>query len=186
MQSIAKTGKIMVVVTAMLACAVAVRAQGTENDGCKVSTLRGDYALRISGEVFSPSGRVIVQRDGIVMQHYDGAGGLKQEDYVLANGVLEPGPTDPTTGFHTDESGTYTVNDNCTGTATINFAAPGPDLDGAVIEVRFVLSNHGRTIHQIVSSLKPPAPKGEQVAVPANIHADGEKLGSVRANNEDS
>lgn len=150
-----------------------------DNDGCSLATLKGDYALRISGQVFNSQGAVVNQRDGIAMAHYDGAGGFTQVDFVFGNGVLTPGPTDPTTGFHINETGTYTVNSDCTGTATVNFPSPGLGLSGAVIRVMFVLSNHGLTIHQIVSSLTPPGPTGQQVAVPANIHADGEKLGNV-------
>jgi hypothetical protein len=105
-------------------------------------------------------------------------------DFVFANGLLVPGHTDPTTGFHINETGGYTVKPDCTGTATINFPSPGPGLSGAVIQVMFVLGNHGRTIHEIVSSLTPPGPTGKQVAVPANIHANGEKVGSVRESDE--
>jgi hypothetical protein len=157
----------------------ALQAQANDNDGCKLSTLNGDYALRISGQIFNSLGAVVTQRDGIVMQHYDGAGNITQEDFVFANGVAVHGPTDSTTGFHINETGMYTVNSDCTGTATVTFQSPGLGLSGAVIQVMFVLSNHGRTIHQIVSSLTPPGPTGKQVAVPANIHADGEKLGAV-------
>jgi len=158
----------------------AVQAQANDNDGCTLSTLKGDYGLRISGQVFNSAGVVITQRDGVVMQHYDGAGVVTQEDYVFANGVLVPGPTDPETGFHFHERGKYTVNSDCTGTATIDFPPPPePGTSGAVIEEMFVLSNHGRTIHQIVTSLTPPGPTGGQTTVPANIHADGEKLGRV-------
>ncbi|HKV25395.1 MAG TPA: hypothetical protein VJN93_12450 [Candidatus Acidoferrum sp.] len=165
----------MAVVSALaLSLSPASRAQTNDNDGCKLSTLQGDYALRISGQIFNPSGAVVSQRDGIVMQHYDGAGGLTQKDYVLSNGVAVPGPVDPTTMFHTDESGTYTVNSDCTGTATVTFHA-----SGVVLEVMFVLSNHGHTIHQIVSSLTVPNPAGGQLAMHVNIHADGEKLGLV-------
>lgn len=168
-------------VTSALALSLpsAVQAQGNDNDGCTLSTLKGDYGLRISGQVFNSAGSIVTQRDGIVMQHYDGAGKLTQEDYVFANGVLVPGPPDPITGFHIHESGTYTVNSDCTGSAEVSFPSPGSGLSGAVIQVMFVLSNHGRTIHQIVSSLTPPGPTGKQAAVPANIHADGEKLGFV-------
>jgi hypothetical protein len=150
-----------------------------DNAGCNLSTLKGDYALRISGQVFNSTGAVVNQRDGIAMAHYDGAGSFTQVDFVFGNGVLVSGPTDSATGFHINETGTYTVNSDCTGTATVNFPSPGLGLSGAVIRVMFVLSNHGRTIHQIVSSLTPPGPTGRQTAVPANIHADGEKLGSV-------
>jgi hypothetical protein len=157
----------------------AVQAQANDNDGCKLSTLKGDYALRISGQIFNSIGAVVTQLDGIVMQHYDGAGNITQEGVVFANGVVVPGPTDSTTGFHIIETGIYTVNPDCTGTVTVTVPSPGLGLSGAVIQVMFVLSNHGRTIHQIVSSLTPPGPAEKQVAVPANIHADGEKLGVV-------
>ena len=154
-----------------------LRAQDT---GCTLSTLKGDYATRISGQVFNSSGAVVAQRDGVAMAHYDGAGGLTQVDFIFANGQLTPGQADPSTGFHTNETGTYTVNSDCTGSATINFPAPPtPGLSGAVIQVMFVLANHGRTLHGIVSSLTPPGPTGQQKAVPANIHADAEKLGTV-------
>lgn len=168
----------MVIFTLALSLPSAVQAQANDNDGCTPFTLKGDYALRISGQVFNSAGVVVVQRDGIVMQHYDGAGVVTQEDYVLGNGVPVPGAPDPATGFHYHEHGKYTINSDCTGTATIYFPPPPePGISGAVIEVMFVLSNHGHTIHQIVSSLTPPGPTGAQTTVPANIHADGEKLG---------
>ena len=159
----------------------ATQAQASDNDGCELSTLKGDYAFRISGQVFNSNGAIVNQTDGIAMQHFDGKGGLTQVDFVFGNGVLDPGPADPTTGFKINETGTYQVNSDCTGSETINFPPPPvPGLSGTVIKVMFVLSNHGRTMHQIVSSLTPPGPTGNQVAIPVNVHADGEKLGSVR------
>ncbi len=143
------------------------------NDVCSNATLHGAYALRVSGQVFGANGSVM-QRDGIDMVQYDGAGNFTQVDFLVANGVKVPGPTGAT-GFHIYEYGKYTVYPDCTGTATIHFPAP-PGFAGAVIQVMFVVSDSGRKIHQIVSSLTPPGLLGEQVAVPANIHADGEKV----------
>ena len=168
-----------------LAVGAAAYAQAGDNDGCSNETLHGDYALRVSGQIFNAQGVVVAQRDAIDMVEYDGAGGFTQKDFAYANGVLVPGPAD-STDFHIDEGGNYTVNPDCTGKATIRFAAPpGLGALGAVIEVMFVLSDHGRIIHQIVSSLMPPVPApglpagATRVAVPANIHADGEKLGPM-------
>ncbi len=79
---------------------------------------------------------------------------------------MEGLPTDKETGFNDMESGTYTVNPNCTGTFTLN--EPGP----FVIVTMFVLTNGGQRIHAIVSSLTPPGAPGP---VPASIHADGER-----------
>jgi hypothetical protein len=70
---------------------------------CSAATIEGDYAFRVSGEVFTAAG--LVYRDGIALTHFDGDHSLTQNDYVLANGVPVPGPT-AANGFHTDETGT--------------------------------------------------------------------------------
>jgi hypothetical protein len=159
-----------------------VKAQ--DNDGCSNSTLRGDYAFTVSGQFFLPgpnSTTITVQRDGIAMTHFDGAGNLSQVDLVLSspNASAPPGPppTDPVTGFHTEEHGTYTVNSDCTGTFTIhNPDFEGTAIPGPVITVKFVLSNGGRSIHTIVTSLIPPR---MTAPVPALIHSEGHKLGPI-------
>jgi|HubBroStandDraft_6_1064221.scaffolds.fasta_scaffold197422_2 hypothetical protein len=159
-------------------------AKAQDNDGCTDSTLKGDYAFTISGQIFLPNGTV-VQREGIAMAHFDGAGTLSQVDLVLSspNAPPPPGvsPTDPVTGFHNDETGTYTVHKDCTGTFTINFPPltdpmTGKMTPGAIIVASFVLSDHGRSIHVIVTSLTPPgAPK----PVPVLIRSEGHKLGRI-------
>ncbi len=154
------------------------------NDGCSNSTLKGDYAFTVSGQVFLPGPNnttLVVQREGIAMTHFDGVINLSQVDFVLSspNAPPPPGvpPTDPLTGFHTEENGTYTVYPDCTGTFTIqdpdfvNTTIPGP-----IITVKFVLSDRGRSIHAIVTSLIPPGAKGP---VPALIHSEGHKLGRI-------
>jgi hypothetical protein len=136
-------------------------------------TLRGDYAFRISGEVFVPGTNTIaVYRDGVAMTHFDGMGGLTQEDWLVGNGVSDPPPTP---GFHDNESGTYAVNADGTGTAEIDFPIPPSGTSGAVIKLKFVLGDNGRVIHAIVTSLRPPN-TSEGTTVPANIHSDAEKL----------
>ncbi len=80
------------------------------------------------------------------------------------------------TGFHTGETGTYTVYADCTGAAEIQFPAPPGFRSGAVIDLMFVLGEHGRTMHTIVSRLLPP---GSTTPVPVSIHSDAEKLGSA-------
>jgi hypothetical protein len=156
------------------------KAQLTDNDGCSNATLRGDYAFTVSGQFFLPGGAV-VQREGIAMTHFDGAGGLTQVDFVLSspNAPAPPGtaPVDPVTGFHTQETGIYTVHADCTGTFTINSPSlttpSGGTVKGAIIVVKFTLSNGGRSIHTVVTSLTPPGAPGP---VPALIRSEGHKL----------
>jgi len=150
-------------------------AQLGDTDGCTNATLRGDYAFRVTGQLL-PIGAPPVLREGVAMTHFDGQGNLTQVDFVMANGVPIAGPPDPLTGFHTGESGWYKVFPDCTGTAHIQFPTPPGLTSGAVIDLMFVLSNHGNTIHTIVSQLLPP---GSTTAIPASIHSDAERLGSI-------
>ena len=147
-------------------------AQSGDNDGCTNATLSGDYAFRVSGWVVL--GGVTVDRQGVAMTHFDGGGSLTQVDFVMSNGAPLPGPTDPVTGFHIAEIGTYKVNSNCTGMAEIHLPKPSNASSGAVLDLMFVLSDHGRNIHTIVSRLLPP---GSSTPAPVSIHSDGEKLG---------
>lgn len=155
----------------------AALAQSGDTDGCTNSTLTGDYAFKVSGQILPP-GAPAVQREGVAMTHFDGEGKLTQVDFLMSNGTPTAGPTAPLTGFHIAESGSYKVFPDCTGQAEIRFPTPPGLSSGAVIDLMFVLSNHGNTIHTIVSRLLPP---GSTTPVPASIHSDAEKLGSVSA-----
>jgi hypothetical protein len=134
---------------------------------CSNATLRGAYAFRISGETFVPgTNTIVVHNDGVAMTTFDGMGGLTQVDWIMRNGAADS-VHENSYGFHDQESGTYTVNPDCTGHAEIDFASTG-----AVIKLKFVLAEHGRVIHTIVTSL---APTGT-FTVPTNTHSDAEKL----------
>ncbi len=152
-------------------------AQTGDNDGCTDATLRGDYAFTISGQIFVPS-KPIVTREGVAMTHFDGHGGVTQVDFVMqypdmsGNSSPVPGMPDPATQFNTGETGSYTVFPDCTGAMELDF--PPQNAGGAIIKLRFVLSDEGRTIHTEVYYVKPPnAPS----PVPALIHSEGRKLG---------
>ena len=151
--------------------------QAGDHDGCGNETLKGDYGFRISGNILNSAGTPVVNREGVAMTHFDGKGGLTQVDFVMANGLPQPGPADPVTGFHIDEWGTYTVNADCTGSAIIHFPVPPNGTSGAEIDLIFVLSQGGRTIHTIVTKLIPP---NTTTPVPVSIHSDAEKLQQVR------
>jgi hypothetical protein len=134
----------------------------TMSEICSNATLRGDYAFRVSGEIFSSGSTIAVYRDGVAMTHFDGMGGLHQQDWIMGNGTENP----PSGVFPGSETGTYTVNPDCTGDATIGSPIHLPE-----IKLKFVLADNGRVIHTIVYSLTTPLGK-----LPANIHSDAEKL----------
>jgi hypothetical protein len=149
---------------------------------CNSETIKGDYAVRVSGEVFVPPASpnqlpvIAAYRDGIALVHFDRNHGLTQVDYVVANGAVVPGPPDGN-GFHTDETGTYTVNENCTGSAEIDFPTPPGGTSGAVIKVLLVISDDGRRFNEIVTSLTPP---NSTTPAMVNIHADARRVHNDR------
>ena len=150
-----------------------LRAQALDNDGCSDATLKGDYAFTVYGQILNIDG-TMTTRTGIAMTHFDGLGGLKQIDYVsaLTPGHNPPGGIDTAPAFRQDETGTYHVNADCTGTAEIDFPKPLGGT-GAVIKLIFVLADYGREIHTVVTSLTPP---NVESPVPVSIHSDGKKL----------
>jgi hypothetical protein len=166
----------------MLAATACAGARAQFSTACSDATLKGDYAFTISGQIFLP-GAVVVQRLGIAMMHFDGGGHFVQEDLVLSspNAPAPPGvsPTNAA-GFRIDETGTYTVNADCTGTFTIDFpnltTPAGGIVKGAVITVHFTISDGGRSVHTVVTSLTPPGAPGP---VPALISSEGHKVGPI-------
>jgi len=183
----------------MMAAAIALpalsgiaQAQVTDNDGCSNATLKGDYGFRIHGKLLgikTVAGPQIfpdpLLTDGVAMTFFDGKGKLSQVDYVLRDGVQNPGPKDPKTGFGVDENGQYTVFADCTGQFQL-------DLPTVLIEVKFVLAEEGRQIYGVESRSR--VAKGIPVGgiscdLPAGcellpqLHSDGTKLRAGAGNN---
>src|ERR1035438_225841 len=81
---------------AMLVCPVA-RAQVVV---CSNSTLRGDFAVVISGQtgVGTPTP---APRSGVAMTRFDGQGNVTDTDHIVADGVQPP--TDWRTGGRSEE-----------------------------------------------------------------------------------
>ena len=116
------------------------------------------------------------------MTRFDGVGHLTQVDMVLSSPNAAPAigmpPTDPATGFHDKEIGSYTVNVDCTGKFNIEFPSTinpstGAVISGAKVQALFVLSNRGRDIYAVVTSITPPGAPGP---VPALISSNGHHL----------
>jgi hypothetical protein len=134
-----------------------LHARASDNDGCSDATLKGDYAFAISGQILHDDG-IIDTRNGVAS---------------LTPGRVPPGGIDLNPVFRGGLTGTYHVNADCTGTAELEFPAPPGATSGQVIKLIFVLSDHGREIHAVVTSL---VPAGLDKPVPVIIHTDGKKL----------
>ena len=138
--------------TAILAMALPLSAHAQNGGGCSNGTLQGVYAFTISGQIFHADGTVDT-RAGVARASFDGAGNFTQDDFVMSSSLGGPVPspdTDPLSGFHTNETGTYTVNPDCTGNATINFP------NKVVIKLMLVVYDAGTDIHTVVASVTLP------------------------------
>jgi len=132
-----KQGTLAVVLSLLLLpmCGAMGRA---ESGPCSQESLKGEYAFTITGQILS--GPAAGPVTGVAMTHFDGDGILQQVDHVVHNGSLPAMEWRPATG-------TYTVNDDCTGAAQINFTDGSPSLN-----LRFVLAKHGAEIRTVVSN----------------------------------
>jgi hypothetical protein len=112
--------------------------RGDREKHCSNRTLHGNYGLTIEGLLAIPGPGI--QLRGVVLQGYDGDGHITQVDHVVIDGAPPSEAWRPGTG-------TYSVNADCTGTATINL----PSSTGAPpLVVYFVVTKEGRGIRQVV------------------------------------
>jgi hypothetical protein len=161
----------------MLAAAIALPALpgvawADNNDGCSNATLKGQYAFGVTS--YTPPGQPNGPPQVVAgIKDFDGKGNFTQRDYI-GDSLRTIGQTD----FSTGETGTYTVNSNCTGSAVINLNVPGAPPGTGVIKVIFVISNGGRHIHEVVSEFIPPF----STAQPTQTSADDWKVGSEQGN----
>lgn len=117
-------------------CAAANHNRDKEKS-CSNQTLDGDYGVTIEGLLDYPGAGIQVR--GVVLQHYDGNGHITQVDHVVIGGMAPAEAWRPGTG-------TYTVNPDCTGTATLTIASsPQPPL-----VLYFVVVRQGKEIRQVV------------------------------------
>jgi hypothetical protein len=148
-------GRLLTVLTLLLALGV---VPASANNGCSNATLKGDYGFTISGYQPNPDGTMSPVK-GVAITHFDGAGKLTQRDFVVTAGVVVSGTGNSVTGFQfsTGETGTYTINADCTGSAEIDSNVPlPPPLSGGVIKLMLVVTNGGRAIHTVVAEFTPP------------------------------
>jgi hypothetical protein len=102
---------------------------------CSDRTLRGDYGFTIGGTILAGPAQILLR--GVAMTHFDGHGHLTQVDFTTQNGLPASPDWRPATG-------TYEVNEDCTGSAVI-VPASGPTLN-----LRLVVFDRGRQVSTVV------------------------------------
>lgn len=166
----------------MLAAAIAVSALssvvwagGADDFGCSNATLKGLYSFGVTNYTPPPSQNIPTKVvTGIKV--FDGQGNLTQRDY---QGDNLAGPDFAPPG---QETGTYQVNSDCTGSMVINLNVPNvpSGTSSGVIDIMFVISDGGRHIHEVVSQNTPPGSTGP--LHPTQTSADDWKVASEQEN----
>jgi len=110
--------------------------EGSCQSNCSLRSLKGCFGTTINGNLVG--GPLAGPVAGIALQKFDGEGGLTQVDTVSINGILIANGRSAT--------GTYTVNPDCTGTATINFPAQPP------LQLSFVLDDHRKELRAVTTN----------------------------------
>lgn len=151
----------------MLAAAIALTAlsgvaRAHDNNGCSNATLQGDYAFSVLTVATAGGPNVVVG-----LGTFDGSGGFSQIDYP-GDGLR----TMNLTTFRTGQTGSYTVNRDCTGFMTINLGAAVGFVTNAI-----VISDGGRSIHAVVAEIKVGG-----TAVPTQARVDFWSVGSGQDN----
>jgi len=103
---------------------------------CNNSTIRGTYAYSIHGQVFIQNGPTLFI-DGLARTTFDGEGNLTELDAVAVNGNLAPG-----WAFNT---GTYSVNPDCTGTITVT------NGNQPLVHLQIVVAQSGNSMHEMTT-----------------------------------
>jgi hypothetical protein len=131
----------------MIACAFAaisssvwaandIRGDRVREKRCSNQTLDGNYGFTVEGLLGIPGSGIQIR--GVILQEYDGNGHLTQVEHVVIDGA-------PPSEAWTPGNGTYTVNADCTGTATITIPSSG----GPPLVAFFVVTKHGRAVREV-------------------------------------
>jgi hypothetical protein len=164
MNSWVLNGMVVAAAIALPVLSGVARAGGNDDFGCSNATLKGEYAFGVTNYTVP---EVVA---GIKI--FDGKGSLTQRDYA-GDSLRTMGQTD--FAPKGQETGTYIVNSNCTGSMTINLNVPNTPAPHGLIEIRFVISDGGRHIHEVVAEFTPP---GLTSPVPTQTSADDWKVAS--------
>jgi hypothetical protein len=148
-------------------------ASAQSDEGCSNATLKGKYAFGVTSYTPPglPNGPPAV---GAGIRNYDGKGNFRQRDY-RGDSLRTTGQTD--FAPEGQETGTYTVNLDCTGSDVLNLNVPGTPPPHGRIEVVFVITDGGRHVHEVVARFTPP---GFTTAQPTQTSADVWKVASER------
>ena len=120
-------------VAALAALALAIAPAAKANDrGCTNNSLRGSFAFKGSGSVIDPTGVFLL--DVLFVQTFDGNGSFTGTGMQSHDGNI----------LQVAQTGTYTVNPDCTGTYTAQLSPIG-----ITVHFFFVIADSGNELDVI-------------------------------------
>jgi hypothetical protein len=141
----------------LLSLSGAAQAGGFGGHGglCSNATLKGPYGFIGHGEILGligPDSKVHAFAsssilDDVALVTFDGAGNFLRTDYGVIGGLPKGGQIT----FNPNQSGTYTVNSDCTGTMKVVYSAGGPVPVGVETDLQIVVADDGTLIESVVS-----------------------------------
>jgi hypothetical protein len=142
-------------------------AQAQAQPACSDASLQGDYAFKAQGEVLGTLDAANVVHpfaapqpiNSIAVVTFMGDGTLQRQDFTVANGVPQ------SNGFRMGQTGTYSINDDCTGTMEV--VIPGASAN-TTLDFALVLVDFGQSVFAVIS--KETVPVAGTVAV--NVSAE--------------
>jgi hypothetical protein len=133
------------------------RTANAHEKGCSNATLKGTFAEKDTGFITNPSPATASLFAGVVMETFDGTGKM------TATGISS---LDGTVSSET-ETGTYTVNPDCTGTYEVEISPGGFTahaffvIDDGGNELQIIVTDPGRVITCIARRQVPVVQGGE-------------------------
>lgn len=109
-------------------------ASETHKQVCSNRTLFGEYGTQIEGTILGPN----LSLRTLTLVHYNGSGEFTGVDHVVLGG-------NPPDQEWRQSTGTYEVNPDCTGSASVEVAPGNPPLT-----YHFIVTDHGREILLVV------------------------------------
>ncbi len=172
---------------ALLSLSGAAQAGGL----CSNATLKGPYGFSAQGEVLGlldgttlhPFTTPSILND-VAIVTFDGGGHFARTDFGNMNGVPKGGQT----AFNPNQSGSYKVNADCTGTMQITYTG-GPVPAGVVLDLEMVVVDDGTLVKAIIAKETVPSagPAADGTTCSSNcelgvqVNFEGKKVFRVKA-----
>jgi hypothetical protein len=147
---------------ALLSLSGAAQAGGSGDRGdrgehgglCSNATLKGPFEFIGHGEILGlkaadgtlhPYAAPSIL-DDVALVTFDGRGTFKRTDFGMIGGLPKGGQTT----FNPNQTGTYTVNSDCTGTMKIVYTAGGAVPAGVETDLNIVVADDGTLVESVV------------------------------------